>query len=86
MYAPSFYRKIDDIHYEMTCTLGKFNLELLIQSRFVPYKYVIINSPKIVENDDCFEYLHVHSKDHGDVDRCLRLSTEEISRIHRMCE
>ena len=81
-----FYRKIDDIHYEMICTFGKFNLEFLIQSRIVLYKYVIINSPRIVEKDDCFEYLHAHSKDYGDVDRCLRLSTEEIHCIHRMCE
>ena len=78
------YRKIDAIYCEMKCTFDKFNFEFLLQYRYVPYKYVIINSPKTDEND-CIEYLHAHSKD-GDVDRCLRLSTEEIHRIHRMSE
>ena len=81
-----FFRKIDDIHFEMTCTFDSFNVELLSYSRSIPYKYVILNSPKVVEKDDCFEYLHVHSKDHGDVNRCLQLSTEKFMSIHRMRE
>ena len=84
-YSALFYRKIDAIHSEMMCTFDKFDFEFLLKSRYIAYKYVIINSPKIVEKGDCFEYLHAHSKD-GDVDRCLKLSTEEIHRIHRMCE
>jgi hypothetical protein len=71
----------------MECTFDKFNFDFLLKSRYVPYKYVIINSPKIKEDeeDDCFEYLHAHSKD-GVADRCLKLSTAEIQCIHRMRE
>ena len=70
----------------MTCTFDKFNVELLNGFKSIPYKYVIVNSPKVVAKDECFEFLHAHSKDHGDVNRCLRLSNEVFHRIHRMCE
>ena len=85
LYMLSF-RKIDDIHSEMTCCFDKFNVELLSRTAEIPYKYVVVNSPKVVEKDDCFEYLHAHSKDHGDVNRCLKLSSEKFLRIHRMRE
>ena len=79
------YRKIGDIHCEMTCTFDKFNIELLNHFRSIPYKYVIMNSPKVVDKDDCFEYLHAH-KHLGDVNRCLQLSPEMFHHIHLMCE
>lgn len=70
----------------MTCIFDKFDVELLSSFSSIPYKYVIVNSPKVVDKDDCFEYLHAHSKDLGDVDRCLRLSTEVFHRIHLLRE
>ena len=69
----------------MTCAIDNFNLKFMIDHHSVPYKYVIINSPKVVETNDCFEYLHAHSK-HGDVSRCLHLSFEEMHCIHQMCK
>ena len=70
----------------MICTFEKFNFELLSNFRSIPYKYVIINTPKVVEKDDCFEFLHAHFKQHGDVNRCLRLSNEEFLHIYKMRE
>ena len=77
------FRKIDDIHCEMTCSFDKFDVELLSYSAQIPYKYVIVNSPKVVDKDDCFEFLHAHSY-HGDVNRCLQLSSEKFHHIHKM--
>ena len=79
------FRKIDDIHCEMTCSFDTFDVELLNYSASIPYKYVVINSRKVVEIDDCFEFLHAHS-DYGDVNRCLELSSETFLLIHQMRE
>ena len=66
------YRKIDDIYCEMSCTFHNFDGKLLDLNAGIPYKYVIY-STKMVEEDDCFEFLHAHKSD-GNVNRCLMLS------------
>ena len=80
------FRKIDDLHCEMICTFEKFNFDLLSCFRSIPYKYVVVDSPKVLDKDDCFEFLHAHSKYLGDVDRCLELSQEKFQHIQQMRE
>ena len=70
----------------MTCTFDKFNLDLLSHFRSIPYKYIIVDTPKVVDKDDCFEFLHAHSKHHGDANRCLQLSSEKFLHFHQMRE
>ena len=74
------FRKIDELHYEMTCTFENFNADLLKSQNSISYKYVV-HSAKIIERDDCFEYLHAHQR-HGDVDRCLLIPPETLLRLY----
>ena len=60
----------------MTCTFDKFNANLLNSLASIPYKYVV-HSTKVVDKDDCFEYLHAHHR-HGDVNRCLLLHKNKL--------
>ena len=74
-------RDIDDFHREVTFTFDKFNLDLLKHYRSIPYKYVIY-SPKVVEEKDCYEYLHAHHRRHGDVNRCLQIPPEKCVQLY----
>ena len=60
----------------MTFTFENFDADLLKSFNSISYKYVIF-SPKVVEKDDCFEYLHDYHRD-GDVDRCLQFPREKL--------
>ena len=64
----------------MTCTFATFNADLLKDYSTIPYKYVIY-SPKVVDKDDCFEFLHAHKR-HGHVDRCLKILPEKALRLY----
>ncbi len=70
----------------MTCTFDKFNFEFLNHFKSIPYKYVIVDSPKVVDKDDCFEFLHAHVCRHGDVNRCLQLTAEKFLHLHQLSE
>lgn len=48
------------------------------------YKYVVY-SPKMVDENDCFEYLHSYiGRDyhHRNPDRCLRINPAEFDRVY----
>ena len=63
--------------YEMTCELS-IDASLLERQQAIPYKYVIY-SPRMVEDNDCWEYLHGVSGQ-GIVNRCLIIPTKEFKR------
>ena len=58
----------------MTCTL---NIDANILKSPKGYKYVVY-SPKMVQEDDCFEYLHTYSGYYTDLNRCLRINNAEL--------
>ena len=59
----------------MTCELS-FDASVLEGQQAIPYKYVVY-SPRMVEDNDCWEYLHGVSS-WGVANRCLEIPTKEF--------
>ena len=59
----------------MVCTL-KIDAIMLNSTR--GYKYVVY-SPKMVHDDDCYEYLHTFAGKHGDPNRCLMINRADLN-------
>ena len=55
----------------MWCTFETFDARLFKSDAGIPYKYVVY-SPKVVEKDDWFEFLHAHNN-YGDPNRYIKL-------------
>ena len=72
----------------MVCTL---NIDSNIISTKCGYKYVVY-SPKMVKEDDCFEYLHTFAGTYYDRDpnRCLEINQDDLdgrlaSIVYSLC-
>ena len=61
----------------MTFTFERFNVDLLKHFKDIPYKYVV-DSPKVADENDRFEYLHAHE----DCDRCLQIPPEKCLQLY----
>ena len=62
-----FFRCLEDDLYEMICTL---QIDAHLLQTPLAYKYVIF-SPAMVEQDDCYEYLHFIANHCPDANRCI---------------
>lgn len=67
------FRDFRDGMFEMICTFPNFDVEILKHP--LPYKYVI-HSPKAKKDEECYEYLHVHSSTWKEFNRCLVIPPE----------
>ena len=76
MFYILYYRKLVEGVVEMTCTLN-FNANLITVIR--GYKYVIY-SPKMIYEDDCYEYLHTFAGTlyNTNPNRCLKIDQASL--------
>ena len=67
-----FNREVDEGVFEMTCTL---NMAADLLNNSFGYKYVVY-SPKMVKENDCFEFLHSfagRAPRYCNPNRCLKI-------------
>jgi len=73
----AYSRNIDEIWFEMTCTL---NIDADNLKHPVAYKYIVC-SPKMEKEDDCYEYLHGYD---GNPNRCMRIPQNKFPKYGGM--
>ena len=74
-----FFRKFEEGVFEMTCTL---NIDANLLKYPLGYKYVLY-SPRVLQENDCFEYLHSFAGQwhHQDPNRCLRINPSDLESM-----
>ena len=67
----------------MLCSFENFDVEILKMP--LPYKYVV-HSPKVKKTEDCYEYLHAHSTNWCEYNRCLVIPAEDQHFLAGKCK
>ena len=74
----SFFRQFQEGVLEMTCTV---TIDANLLTYPLGYKYVVY-SPRMLLEDDCFEYLHSfagwHHQNHN---RCLKINPSDLESM-----